>query len=99
MVYISYEELEELADELSQDKVRLRACLRAVSKKIKTIPDIWESDMSHEYIKQYREKTNAVKDYLRFLDDMIVNMNAISKSCKNLYEITETKDDQKKDKK
>ena len=55
--------------------------------------------MSHEYIKQYREKTNAVKDYLRFLDDMIVNMNAISKSCKNLYEITETKDDQKKDKK
>ena len=84
MIHVAYERLEMLSKELESDNIELKDLSKDIEKKLKTMLSLWESDTSHKFFEDFREKEKAMNDMIRLLDDITINMNAVCHTCRKL---------------
>ena len=81
MLYIKYEKLDEIADELSLSKKELDKCIKDMSLSIKHMSEVWGSELSEKYLEEYHEKEICLKDTSELLQRMSETLKKLNEYC------------------
>ncbi len=89
MITIKYNELLTVADIIEDKRKSLKQSVKETDSAVFMLDDIWDSEMSDKYIREYQACSKSFNDVDRLLSDITKNMTAIARYCDHILKLND----------